>query len=87
MYDKKLSAIFDKDYDNTDKRQNLLEKLSRIKTMRFIRLKSHNIVHYSLNILYKDTLRSINEHAMKLLLEHSLTYSRYSEDLGESDKF
>ena len=54
--------------------------------MRFLKLRNLNLTHFVAEILYHDSIRIINEHSMRLLLDHSLVYSRANDDLQEVDR-
>jgi len=70
----KLVSIFGSAYTSNNLRRSLLAKMQKVKFMRYIRLTETTIVDFSFKILTKESLRVINEHAMRLLLDHQLNY-------------
>lgn len=68
----RLIQILGAQYTDPDLQPKLLDKLSKIRHMRFVKLADASLVHYSYKILKKESLRIINEHAMKLLLNNQV---------------
>lgn len=63
------------------RRLDIMLKLTKIKYMRDIKLDGLYIANKTniALILYEEALRGMNEHSMRLLLEHSLNYIRHEE--------
>jgi hypothetical protein len=56
--------------------------LSRINYMREVEINYTELVkpHFVANFLYQESLRVLNEHSMRLLLENSFTYKRHTQE-------
>ena len=72
-------------YESESRRTSLMQKLIKIKFMRFIKLETdpYNISSLCDKILYQDCFRVMNEHAIKLLIDGQLNYNRTIEDISD----
>jgi hypothetical protein len=57
-------------------RDQILKYFVSIKNMRFLKLSADKIVDYSEKILFKESERIFNEHAIRLLVENEINYTR-----------
>mmetsp|Transcript_7583 Transcript_7583/g.6930 ORF Transcript_7583/g.6930 Transcript_7583/m.6930 type:complete len:159 (+) Transcript_7583:2315-2791(+) len=62
--------------EDVEYKSRIQERLKNLQTMRMILLDSTYITKCSEKILFKEGLRMVNEHQMKLILEHSYDYQR-----------
>lgn len=75
-HEDRLYAIFGEQFISNN--ADIRKRLCQIKSMRFIKLTTDPMALASKfdKILYNDCKRTLNEHAMKLLLKNELPYSR-----------
>ena len=74
MYYLKLRLIFGDQWDNPPRREAIIQQLCSIKYMRYIIVPHDAIVAYTEKILFKESMRVFNEHAIRLLVDNEINY-------------